>query len=256
MFNSRAIYSDLLILVFIVLFSFQALMAQESILEDINGDGEIILAAFGDSITYGVGDTAYPLGGGYIFRVGLLAGVTTENLGVPGEEIGVGGMSRFPTDISASRADIVVILEGTNDAVHQRSTSDLRLALQRVINVANVLGKKVVVMTYPTPCCDHGSLAPFTTSYSFAVREIAAANEITQVDLERIWNSTCNNKSECELYNLPEGLHPNGTGYDVIAQGLSAGLLGIDILSVDGASQLEGALGLEPGTVLVKPEGL
>ena len=108
-------------------------------------------------------------------------------------------------------------------------------------------------MTLPEPCCEHGSLSPFTTSYSISILEIAAANSLRTVDLEQVWKTTCQNPGECELYNLPEGLHPNSLGYDVIAQSVSATLLGIDILAADGAAQLEAALGLEPGTVLVKP---
>ncbi|MCO6430586.1 MAG: SGNH/GDSL hydrolase family protein [Deltaproteobacteria bacterium] len=228
-------------------------LSQEHLLSDRNGDGILEVAAFGDSITYGVGDSAFPAAGGYIVRAGVLAGIATTNFGLPGEEALVGGQYRIAQVLSSSSADIVVMMEGTNDAVHQASTRELKSGLQRMLNITHALGKQAVIMTLPPPCCDRGSLAPFTTSYSAAIRELASSNEVPLTDLEQVWSTTCVNKSECELYNLPEGLHPNSLGYDVIAQSLLGTLMGIDLLVPGGAAQLEAALGLEPGSIMVQP---
>ena len=46
--------------------------AQESLLQDLNGDGVVTYLGFGDSITFGVGDGNHPAGAGYVFRLGLL----------------------------------------------------------------------------------------------------------------------------------------------------------------------------------------
>jgi hypothetical protein len=72
-------------------------------------------------------------------------------------------------------------------------------------------------------------------------------------DVETLWRSTCPELTQCDLYNLPEGLHPNRKGYDALAQIFAAALLGIDLLSSGGPAELEVALGLDSGGVIVKP---
>ena len=56
------------------------------------------------------------------------------------------------------------------------------------------------------------------------------------------------------MYNLPDGIHPNTRGYDAIAQTVLATLYGIDIFAAQGAADLEAALGLAAGTVIVRPD--
>lgn len=227
--------------------------AQESLLADGNGDGVVSYLGFGDSITFGVGDTDFPEGGGYVLRVGNLLGIPVSNKGIPGEELVAVGVYRFPEVIRASKADIVSLMEGTNDAIKRADAVVMRNSYQRVVNVARASGKTIVMMTLPPPDTDHASSAPFTNSYSSLVTDVAALNDIRVVDFRKAWGTTCQNPFECELYNQPEGLHPNGTGYDVMAQTLAATILGIDIFAPDGAANLESALGLPAGTVLVKP---
>lgn len=244
--------------------------AEGTLLSDHNGDGSVAIVAFGDSITFGLGDDGIPLQdesdsisgafaaarigkGGYPQRLSTLLNIFVDNDGAPGEELLVSGAQRVPSVLLSSTADIITILEGTNDAVHQASTSAIRFALQKSVNAARVLGKLPVLMTLPGPSGAHEALQPYTMSYSAAIRELAALNEVPLVDLERTWRTTCAQASACELYNLPEGLHPKALGYDAIAQTVAATLLGIDIFAVDGATNLESALALPAGTIIVKP---
>ena len=227
-------------------------IAQELMLTDTNGDGVVSAIAFGDSITYGIGDASGL--SGYPSRVAALLGIPISNVGDPGDILTSEGVARFPSVMASSNADAVFILEGANDAIHRVESADVRVAYQRLVNVAQALGKTPYLMTVLPPCCDHGPLAPFTESYSLVVKDIAALNGLSYIDLQRAWNSTCQNKEECELYNLPEGLHPNATGYEVLGQTIAASLLGINIFAVDGAKDLQDALGLPEGAVLVKPD--
>ena len=222
----------------------------ETLLEDRDGDGLINYTGFGDSITTGVGDTGV---GGYVLRLESLLGIGTANAGVPGEELVSAGVFRFPNALGKT-SDVIGILEGTNDARRQIQTREIRIALQKMINGANAVGKTVILLTPPAPCCDIASIAPYTTAYAASIRDLAATNEIRYADIERAWETSCVNPFECELYNLPEGLHPNGTGYDVMAQTVAATLLGIDVFAPSGAADLEGALGLPAGSVIVKPD--
>ncbi len=249
---------------FLASICFAGSVSAQSLLVDKNGDGVVSVMAFGDSITFGVGDGVSPgevvevapqTDGreGYPLRIESLYGISVENRGLPGEEIANGGADRFVSAVRSSSADVVVIVEGVNDSLYRRDAGEFSRFLQKIINVCVASNKTPVLATLQAPCCNHGGREPFTQSYSVAVDHLGFVNDLRVVDLERAWQTTCQNKEECELYNLPEGLHPNIRGYDVMAQTILAGLLGIDIFAVDGATQLEGAIGGAPGTVIVKP---
>jgi lysophospholipase L1-like esterase len=62
------------------------------------------------------------------------------------------------------------------------------------------------------------SLAPYTNLYSTVVRELASVNDLTVADVEQRFITDCPDMSTCVHYNLPEGLHPNTSGYDAIAE--------------------------------------
>ena len=228
------------------------LAEEESLLTDRNGDSNVEILAFGDSLTAGVGDTDEA--GGYPSRLRNLLGVSVVNSGVPGEELCKTGYTRFPQSLSKVNPDIAVIFEGANDAREPQTDSTFQWRMQRLINTAIAQGRLPVLVTFPQPCCNHALLAPYTPGYSAVLRNLGIEYGIPVVDLEHVWGTTCINKSECELFNLPEGLHPNATGYTAIAQAVAATLLGIDLFSEDGASQLEKQLGLPSGTVIVKPD--
>jgi lysophospholipase L1-like esterase len=254
-------------LLFILLFSADAFAQSSSIVSDINGDGFVRILAFGDSVTYGVGDGTRPGQSvdtlpvtdgtlGYPARVENLFGVLVDNRGFPGEELAMGGSERFVRVVRGSTADIVILKEGANDAFRKLDRGTYSKLIQKMVNTAHVLGKEIVIATIPRSCCDHDGRQPFTDSFSDVIRELAFVNEIRFADIDRAWRTTCVNKEKCELYNLPDGLHPNTAGYDVIAQTIISSLLGIDIFVPGGSALLEGALGLPPGSVVVKPGAL
>ena len=255
----------LVTIILIQVFLLGSARAQESLLSDLNGDGVVSVMAFGDSITYGVGDGVVPGvnvevaqetdgRGGYPKRIEQSYGISVENRGLPGEELAKGGVARIVSAVKSSKADFVVFLEGANDAIFRLDSGEYARFLQKVINVCRSLGKKVAVATLQTPCCNRAGREPFIASYNEVVKELAGVNDLAVIDLDRAWRSTCQNKEECELYNLPEGLHPNTLGYDVMGQTILAALLGINIFAADGAAQLEQALGATAGTVIVKSD--
>ncbi len=239
-------------------------LSAEDILQDYNSDGKISVTAFGDSITYGVGDgtqpganidhAPYPDGpAGYPSILETIMRLPINNRGNPGEMLTETGVARFPSVVRGQDDDVVLIMEGTNDAGVQVDHNDFSHSLQKVINVALASGKYPVLMTLPPPCCNHSGPRPFNIALSKIIAEKSHVNELPLADIKLAWDTTCENK-ECELYNLPEGLHPNALGYKVMAQTVAATLLGIDIFKPGGAKELEDALGLEAGEVVVKPE--
>lgn len=80
---------------------------------DRNCDGRITITAFGDSITYGRGDSK---GLGYPGRIeALFQGVRVQNYGIPGETSQRGRMRASRVFHKEPESDFVVILEGVND---------------------------------------------------------------------------------------------------------------------------------------------
>jgi len=230
----------------------RAAHADDSLLVDRTGDGAVTALAFGDSITYGIGGSNE--GSGYPGELSDLIGVPVINSGVPGERLLDDGVDRLPGSVAGSGADIVILLEGANDAPQVVSSESIRRGYQRAVNVIRALGREPVLGTPLPTCCDRAAIDPIIASYAEVARFVAAQNEITLLDFRRAWSNTCGGIAECSLFNIPEGLHPNDDGYTVMAQTAAATLLNIDIFSAGGAEALESALGLFPGTVLVKPD--
>ncbi len=248
------------------LLSAQEEEAPPPLLADTNGDGMITIAAFGDSITRGVGDFV-PVGefvddfsgssptgeAGYPLRVELTMGISVANLGKPGERDATGGVYRFAAVIPSHQSDIVVISEGTNDAQFQTDPNNVYRATQAMINIARASGKTPVLATIPPACCIHFGLGVWIENYNVGFRELALVNDIALADVNHAYTNTCN-LEECYLLNLPEGAHPNVAGYDVIAEVVMAALLQIPIFAPDGALLLQTALGQPDFTVITRPD--
>jgi lysophospholipase L1-like esterase len=209
--------------------------AQQSPLTDRDGNGAIELLAFGDSLTYGVGDdtppgdyveeitdSGYPRG--YPVRVSAALGVSVLNSGVPGEILTSEGVGRFPGVVRQGGFDTVLILEGANDANFRIDSGVYARSLQKMINVARAENKGIVLLTIPPSSGNHSSLRPFTDAFSADMRELAYLNEIPLVDIESSFIAACPDYSTCPLLNLPEGLHPNVLGYDSMATAIAGGL--------------------------------
>lgn len=201
--------------------------------QELKASGQGHILAFGDSITYGVGDGENPGDyvdeitdagepRGYPQRLSASSSGVVSNAGNPGEELLRGGMQRFPDVVVGTDVDMVVFMEGVNDAVQRAEATEYRTAVQRVINVARAEGKTIVLSTLPPPTAIHASLAPYTNLYSAIVRDLAAVNDATVADVEQKFLTTCPDMATCSLYNLPEGLHPNTAGYDAIAEVIKA----------------------------------
>ena len=209
----------------------------ENLLVDRNNDGAVEILAFGDSITYGVGDQyapgdyveqIYDAGdpGGYPLRLSSILGVSVENAGVPGEELITAGIFRFIDLMQSSSADTVIFKEGVNDSVHLVDAQTYSITVQTAINVARAQGKTIVVSTLAPPTQMHASLEPYTAAYSSSIRELVILNSVPLVDLDVMFRTACPILSTCSYYNLPEGLHPNSLGYDAIASTMANAFTG------------------------------
>jgi lysophospholipase L1-like esterase len=241
-----------------------AQIASTSILEDRNADSLVSVVAIGDSLTAGLGDSlpagievlelnGSEYGEGYPGRLSRYLGVPVENEGIAGEFLTSGGADRVPSELQSSQADCAIIFEGLNDAFFRTSSADVGRAFQRIANVGHVFGRTIVLVTSPPPCCTRAGRDVFVEAYNAEIRRVASENNLIVADVARAWATTCQSKEACELFNVPEGLHPNKTGYDVIAQTIAAAILGIDIFAVDGAAKLASTTGLPLESIKVKP---
>lgn len=236
----------------------------DSLLQDFNGNGIIEIMAFGDSITLGRGDfnppgidsrLATPITrpkAGYPLRLETWLGLPITNLGKSGEMLSYGGLARFAAELPRLRPDLVIIADGSNDAYHYVPNSEFVAAMQAVINISRVFGSRVLLVTFSPSCLIHAFVAPTLLQYSNELRVLAAVNESSFADVERAFQNSCEATS-CDLLNLPEGLHPNINGYDVMAETIAATLLDIDLFAEDGPRTLEEALGLPEASVRTKP---
>ena len=218
--------------------------------QDLNGDGEIRIAAIGDSITSGVGD-GVPAGItvvdapripgviGYPGRMAEIIGRPVSNLGLAGDQMVDRLPARFSGAVQSVGADYVLVLAGSNDAGFRTSVSAFKASLQKIINIAGVIGTEPILVTLPPTCCDRSGREPFLQSYSQEVRQLAGVNELTFADLELAFATECPIASECRLLNRPEGLHPNSEGYDFIGRVLSEILLGVSLPTLPSPEEVE-----------------
>ncbi|MCC6220982.1 MAG: hypothetical protein IT291_07060 [Deltaproteobacteria bacterium] len=234
---------------------------------DYNSDGALTFAAFGDSITRGVGDT-YAVGdtvhktdpidvgeAGYPLRVETVMGINVFNLGDPGETLSEEGLVRFAEKIPNLRPDIVFIGGGSNDAFSWISESDFFRSAQTMINIARASGSFPILHSTPPSCCEHSGIATFTEGYNRQLETLAAVNDLPFSNVNKGFTNTCKS-SKCYLLNLPEGLHPNIEGYDVMGEVVMASLLNIDLFAPNGPQSLELALNLPPGSVKTVPDAV
>ena len=191
--------------------------------------------------------------GGYPARLASLLNIPAANQGRSGERLVDAGWQRFAGTLLAHRGDVVGIEEAANDAVDEITPADrYGRALQRLINVTRALGREPLMITTPLPCCEDFGYRPYIAAFNAEMKRVAGLNSVRVADVERAWRTSCSSPAACEYFVLPDGLHPNSAGYDLMAQTIAAALLEIDAFTDGGAAALEAALGLPAGSVLIR----
>lgn len=251
---------------------FSGNLSAQSLLTDRNGDGLVTVVGFGDSISFGLGDLEQPgeeviepvlpnNSFGYLLRV-RTAGFNTVNRAVPGQFFTIEGISSFASIAGSSGADVIGILAGTNDAGLLVSSGEYARNMQKAINIARTLNVEPVLFTVLPTCCIREGRTIVTAEYSSVIRQLAIANNVALADITRAWNNTCNvitppddlEDGECPLLNIPDGLHPNNMGHDLISHTFLATMYDINIFGSAGSAALESVAGLESGSVFIVPD--
>jgi lysophospholipase L1-like esterase len=193
--------------------------------------------AFGDSITFGENGANFVLTGLTLIRpqvqlptpdtypgalqADLIARYTAQsprvfNAGLRGEKVTDSGtFSRFRSFTSTGLYNTVLLMEGAND-VGNASVPFIIGGLGRMVDEATGRGMRVFLATLPPQdplgCCPRrGNEARIVPAFNDQVRQLAAQKGVPLVDVFQAFNGDLSLLS-------PDGLHPNATGYHLIAE--------------------------------------
>jgi lysophospholipase L1-like esterase len=183
----------------------------------------INVAAFGDSITRGWNyETDDANGrannGGYIPGLqsqlnqnnwGSGSSVTVYNWGHPGEYVHTEGQNRFPSPVLNNHPDYVLILEGTNDlALGWEGPSTISNSLNAIV-LAVIADGGVPMIGTMLPRFDNKASDSSIRDLNDHIRTNAA---VTNTDVAEFYSASSNWNSL-----MWDGLHPNLTGYSLMA---------------------------------------
>jgi lysophospholipase L1-like esterase len=213
--------------------------------------------AFGDSITFGIGDDPTRANPGYPPRLQNLlvtAGVnaTVGNFGLGGEKTPA-GLTRLDEVLATAKAgDVLILMEGTNDINKSVSLETTIFNLDTMAGKAEAKGLGVIQATViprpPDAKVDSDNL--LTEQLNGRIRNLAGVRGRKEADPNEVF---------LELPNLFSGFysnapddhvgHPNAAGYDILARVFYNVIQGIDAVP-----PVPGILSPVDGATNVKPE--
>ncbi|WP_293267824.1 GDSL-type esterase/lipase family protein [Neptunomonas sp.] len=112
-------------------------------LEPIRYGGSIL--AFGDSLTLGVGTVQT---NSYPSILAELSGLNVINAGISGETT-ESGLKRLPLELERTSPDLLILIEGGNDILQNKSESAIKANLKKMIELAQSKDISVVLIGVP-----------------------------------------------------------------------------------------------------------
>jgi acyl-CoA thioesterase-1 len=189
--------------------------------------------AFGDSITFGVGDAKNL--GGYPGRLQALLtqrgqNASVLNAGLPGETT-TGGLTRLNRVLaSAAAGDTLLLMEGTNDINAKVSPESISFNLDKMAQKAASSGVTTVHVTVipREPEANTDGTNEVTGVLAGLVRELAFVNQRTLADPFEVFLHETPDVFNLDYLGGEDKLHPNSKGYDRLARVLADALTGVD----------------------------
>jgi acyl-CoA thioesterase I len=170
------------------------------------------IVAFGDSITFGLGDS--PGKGGYPARLASL--LTTpettynvENEGVSGETTAE-GLSRL-SSLSGSGTDAMLLMEGTNDTFLNISPETIAQNLVAMVKKARGRGfAKVYLSTIiPIGITSSGARYHYSIFLAEQIRQVAWEEKLPTPDPHQAFYDI---ENRFDTHYITDGIHPNADG--------------------------------------------
>jgi acyl-CoA thioesterase-1 len=191
--------------------------------------------AFGDSITEGFGDDMSRTEKGYPPRLQALLqargkNAVVENDGLGGETTIQGVMRLGSVLQSAASGDVLLAMEGTNDIGEKVSLETITFNLDKMAKKAAAVGVSTVHTTIipraPTANTDGSNEA--TGALAAMVRELAFSNGRKLADPFEVFFYETPDVFAKDYLGGADRLHPNASGYDLLAEIFADVLTGAD----------------------------
>lgn len=193
--------------------------------------------AFGDSITYGVGDDPLRTEPGYSPRLqALLQGAglnaVVKNFGRPGEDtqqafVRIDGVLRD----NALTGDVLLLMEGTNDISRGQTPEMIRFNLNELAQRAEGRGMSVIHAT-TIPRLPNAKFDPqniTNTELNQTIRDMANFRARRLADPYEVFSATPNLFGAYYYTGADDPVgHPNAAGYDLMAQMFFDVIRGVD----------------------------
>jgi lysophospholipase L1-like esterase len=189
---------------------------------DFGTNNPNVIVGLGDSITFGIFDTGvdscderYRATAGYTPRLSGLTGKTVVNEGVCGEHSGEGA-ARVRSVLAHWKPAVLLIDYSPNDIFY--GTDVVIGNLRRMIAAARQNKTVPVVGTLTPALGEHEAWEPFIETLNAHIRALCAEESVECADH---WQAFIGSPAfGADPYALlsDDGLHPNGTGYTVMAR--------------------------------------
>ncbi|MEL7547070.1 MAG: arylesterase [Pseudomonadota bacterium] len=181
------------------------------------------IVMLGDSLTAGYGLPNREALPAELERQLKAAGTVAKlvNAGVSGDT-SANGLARYDWSVGASDADILIVALGGNDFLQGVSPDTVRENLAEILTRAQQDGLRVVLAGLDPREADASSSV--NTVYAAIYTELAETFEVPLYAdlLDGVWNDPS--------LLLPDGLHPNAAGVDLVAEQLADFLLTRNII--------------------------
>lgn len=181
---------------------------------------EVVIAAFGDSLTQGYG---LPADQGFVPQLqDWLAGQGTDvrliNAGVSGDT-SAGGLARIDWTLTPDVDGIIVALGG-NDLLRGLAPAQARANLEGILQAADTAGVGVLLVGMQAP----GNFgADYKTAFDAIYPELAATYEALYAESFFVGlkeNGVLPPPADLQPYLQADGIHPNAEGVARIVEGL------------------------------------
>ncbi len=206
---------------------------------DNGGSEGLVMLAFGDSITYGCNSssdgpaTGYPVLLERVLEPAFGGHFISVNAGRPGETTEE-ALGRFEAALDAADPDIVLLMEGTNDAFDGAPYEQTEDNLRYMVRAAQRRGIQVAIATIPPVISNayYDRSAQMARIQGFNPRIYAIAADCG-IPVAPVFESiTAVPGWETGLMNQQSANHPNDAGYQVVrdaffqavAEGINSGL--------------------------------